>query len=138
MKSVMKLLMALSMAFFLSACGGGTSDGSDWDGGDTTGGGLSVYDVSNGYEFQGTSSYGESVTLYFYSDGTYEYYRGSEYFSGTYYTDSSGVVMSDYDGGSYILYADSYGEFYEGGTFECPGECPGLGRELTIYNIESM
>jgi hypothetical protein len=148
MKSLTKFVLALGMAFALTACGGGSLGGDDYDdytsttsyGDDytpTTSYGTSIYadNLYNGYRIDGTSSYGESVSLYFYSDGTYEYYRGSEYFYGSYTVDSSGILMRDYtDGGSYYLYSDSYGQFSEGGTYSCPG----LGRELYISSIQTL
>lgn len=149
MKTLTKSLLALGVALSFTACGGGsignlvddtnyndTNYNDDYNDYTPSGTTVSQYDFGySDYLFTGTSSYGENVSLYFYANGTYEYYRGSEYFYGYYSVDSSGILMQDStDGGSYYLYSDSYGQFSEGGTYSCPG----LGRELYISSIQTL
>jgi len=134
MKTLVKMLVALMISFFMTSCGGGGGWDSDPINGGSNGYGTTIYvdSLYDGYKIEGTSSYGEDVTLFFYSNGTYQYYRDNEYFEGTYQTDDYNVIMSDYtDDGSYILEGDSYGQFTEGGSYSCPG----LGRRLNIYTI---
>lgn len=67
---------------------------------------IDIMDLDDGYSLEGYSSDGDLVILE-YCHGTYNYYRGADYFYGDFSTNQFTVNMYDSDGGSYVIDTDA-------------------------------
>ncbi len=133
-KIVMGSMLVLSMVL-LNGCGGGSSDGSGSGGGgqqppSTEYEYIEITNLWEGYEIDGVNNRDEDVTLFYCSDGHYEYYRNNEKFTGSYNVVDDEIQMMDDDGGSYVLETGNalleVGEIYP---------CDALGRDLQVNGI---
>ncbi len=127
-------MLVLSMVL-LNGCGGGSSDGSGSGGGgqqppSTEYEYIEITNLWEGYEIDGVNNRDEDVTLFYCSDGHYEYYRNNEKFTGSYNVVDDEIQMMDDDGGSYVLETGNalleIGEIYP---------CDALGRDLQVNGI---
>jgi len=140
MKRILSLFLTFFVVLTLSSCGTG-EDGSSNDGNNNSyenndyynSNSIYISNLNNGYIIRGSNNRGENVTLYFYDDGSYDYDRNNEYFSGTYKIIDVEVQMKDSNGGSYVLDSEN-GILKEGYSYFCNA----LGRKLTISSIESI
>jgi len=133
MKKFSALVLAGFAVFALNGCTGGTTDGTTDDGyidngGGTTGGSLSLYDL-NGMaivDYDGSSI--DFCNGYAY---VYDNYNGEH--TGEYYLSNGDYTISFLDdaGGSYRIDTNS-GYLYEGSTYSIAGV-----ETFTIDSIES-
>ncbi len=136
MKKIITGSMLVLSMILLNGCGGGSSDGA----GSPDGGGqqppsseyeyIEISNLWDGYEIDGVNNRNENITLFYCSDGHYEYYRNNEKFTGSYNVVDDEIQMMDDKGGSYVLETGNalleVGEIYP---------CDSLGRDLQIDSI---
>lgn len=103
MQKLMNLFLSGVAVVALSGCGGSsTSDGEDDNGGGNSYVDVHILDLEQGYAISGYNDVSDNVTLEYCYD-EYKYYRGSEYFYGTFNIVDTEIQMYDSDGGSYII-----------------------------------
>ncbi|MFK5976141.1 MAG: hypothetical protein QM493_06500 [Sulfurovum sp.] len=98
MKKFIRLAFLGLAVIVFTGCGAVVDDGGN------NGVSINIYDLTYGYSIEGYNDFGQNVTLE-YCGSDYRYYRGSEYFEGSFNINGSGIVVNmwDDDGGSYII-----------------------------------